>query len=103
MVEATCPVCGRAYNITDGPSRWVVEGHFLKHKDNCTVPEPGEFVRVASMVVRVTSVDGGSEEFPLVEVLYPSGRKGAYGLATIGRVRDQGQAAERYRAMGGEV
>ena len=70
---------------------------------HCTVPEPGEFVRVLSTVVRVTSVDGGSDEFPLIEVLYPSGRKGAYGLATIGRVRDQGQAAERYRAMGGEV
>jgi len=91
------------YNITDSGNRGAVEGHFLKHKDNCTVPRPGEYIRVTSMVVRVLSVDEGSEEFPLVDVLFPSGRKNVYRLGTIGRVRDQEQAAERFLAMGGEA
>ena len=101
LAEARCPVCGKVYNITDGQNRWAVEGLFLKHKDHCAVPEAGEFVRVVSTVAMVVAADTESEEWPVVEVLYPSGRRGAYRLATIGRVRDQGQAAERYRARGG--
>ena len=103
MVEARCPVCGKFYNIPDGRSRWGVEGLFLKHKDNCTVPRPGEFVRVVSSVVRVLDVDVETEEFPLLEVEYASGRKGVYRLAQVGRVRDQGKAAEKYLGMGGEA
>jgi len=103
LVEAMCPICGKVYNITDSGNRWGVEGLFLKHKDNCTIPEPGEFIRVVSTVVRVLSVYVDSEEFPLVEVLYASGRRGLYRLSTIGRVLDQGDAAERFRRMGGDM
>ena len=103
MAEASCPVCGKVYNIADSGNPRAVEGHFLKHKDNCTVPEAGDYVRIVSLVVRVVSVDEESEEFPLVEVVKPSGRHGVYRLGTVGRVRDQGNAAERFRAMGGEV
>jgi hypothetical protein len=103
LADAICPVCGKVYNITNGRNRWGVEGLFLKHKDNCTVPEVGEYIRVLSTVARVVSVDEDSEEFPLVEVVKPSGRHGVYRLGSIGRVRDQGEAAERFRKMGGEV
>jgi len=65
--------------------------------------EVSEFVRVVSTVARVTSVDEENEDFPLVEVVKPSGRRGVYRLSTIGRQRDQGKAAEKYRSMGGEV
>ncbi|NOQ53696.1 MAG: hypothetical protein GQ558_03720 [Thermoplasmata archaeon] len=103
MVEARCPVCGKLYEIAGSGNPRAVEGHFLKHKDNCNVPRPGEFVRVVSSVVLVLDVDGETEEFPLLEVEYPSGRKGIYRLAHVGRVRDQGQAAEKYVSMGGKV
>ena len=103
MVEAICPICGRLYDIVGSGSPGVVEAKFLKHKDNCEVPRPGEFVRVMSSVVRVLDVDEESEEFPLLEVEYPSGRKGVYRLAHLGRVRDQGQAEEKYVSMGGKL
>ena len=103
MVEARCPVCGKVYNIPDSGNRWAVEGFFLKHKDACTVPDVGEYVRVMSTVARVVSVDIGSEEYPIVEVVKPSGRRGVYRLGALGRVRDQGEAAERFRRMGGEL
>ena len=103
MADAICPVCGKVYNITDGPNRWGVEGLFLKHKDNCTVPRPGDYVRVVSMVARVISVDVESEDYPLVEVVKPSGRTGVYRMGTLGGVRDQGAAAERFRKMGGSM
>jgi len=96
-----CPVCGKVYNITDSGNRWGVEGHFLKHKDNCTIPEPGEFIRVVSTVARVVSVDEESEEFPLVEVVKPSGRHGVYRLGTLGRVLDQGEDGGRYGIVAG--
>jgi hypothetical protein len=103
LVEARCPVCGKLYNITDSRNRGAVEGHFLKHKDNCRLPEPGEFIRIESMVVRVLSVDRESEDFPMVEVVFPSGRRGIYMMANVGGVRDQGKAAERYCSKGGKV
>ena len=103
MVEARCPVCGKLYEIVGSGNPRAVEGHFLKHKDNCMVPQHGEFVRVVSSVVRVLDVDEVSEEFPLLEVEYPSGRKGTYRLAHVGRVRDQAQASEKYLSMGGKL
>jgi hypothetical protein len=103
LVEARCPVCGRLYEIAGSGNPRAVEGHFLKHKDNCTVPRPGEFVRITSSVVRVLGVDEETKEFPMVEVEYASGRKGVYRLAHVGRVRDQGHAAERYVSMGGKL
>jgi hypothetical protein len=99
MVEARCPVCGKVFNVTDGQNRWAVEGLFLKHKDTCRLPEPGEFVKVVTQVAVVVSVDVGSEEWPVVEVRFPSGRTGAYGFSTRGRVTDQAGAAERFRRM----
>ena len=102
MTEARCPICGKVYNISDSGNRWAVEGLFLKHKDACSVPGEGEYVRVVSMVARVVSVDVESEEFPIVEVVKPSGRRGVYRLCALGRVRDQGEAAERFRRMAGE-
>ena len=103
MVEARCPVCGRLYEIAGSGNPRGVESKFLKHKDNCTVPRPGDFVRVVSSVVRVLDVDEVSEEFPLLEVKYPSGRTGIYRLALVGRVKDQGWAAEMFIRLGGNV
>ena len=101
MVEARCPVCGKVFNITDRQNRWAVEGLFLKHKDSCRLPEPGEFLKVTTRVAVVVSVDVLSEEWPVVEVRFPSGRTGAYRFSTLGRVTDQARAAERFRQMGG--
>ncbi len=103
MVDAICPVCGRLYEIAGSGNPRAVEGHFLKHKDNCRVPRPGEFVRIMSSVVLVLDVNEKSEEFPLLEVEYPSGRTRTCRLAHVGRVRDQGWAAEKYVSMGGKL
>lgn len=99
MADAICPICGKVYDVGGGQNRWAVEGLFLKHKDACTVPDEGEFIRVVSAVVRVLSVDRESEEFPLVEVEFPSGRKGVYRLGSLGRVRDQAKAATRFHGI----
>ena len=101
MVEARCPVCGKVFNITGGQNYWAVEGLFLKHKDSCRLPEPGEFLKVVTRVAMVVSVDGDSEEWPVVEVRFPNGRTGAYRFYTLGRAIDQARAAERFRQMGG--
>ena len=103
MVEARCPICGKLYNITDGRNRWGVEGLFLKHKDNCRLPEPGELVRVMSAVAMVVAVYPEAEEWPVVEVRFPSGRVGEYRLSALGGFVDQDAAAERWRRQGGEA
>jgi hypothetical protein len=103
LVEARCPVCGRLYKIVGSGNPRAVESKFLKHKDNCTVPRPGEFVRVVSSVVWVLDVDEEAEEFPLLEVKYASGRKGTYRLAHVGRIKDQEWAVEKFASLGGDL
>ena len=46
MVDAMCPVCGKAYAIPEGRGREMVVTKFLSHKDTCKLPEEDEFVKV---------------------------------------------------------
>lgn len=100
-MEARCPVCGRVYDIDGSSNPKAMEGHFLKHKDSCTVPRPGDLVRAFSNLARVVEVDGDSEEYPLVEVEYASGRRGVYRLSALGRVADPASAETRFRGTAG--
>ncbi len=97
-MEGRCPVCGRLFNV-HGANRWAIEGLFLKHKDGCQLPEPGEFVKVMSRIAVVVSVDAECEEWPVAEVRFPNGRTGVYRCSSLGRFVDEGRARERFREM----
>ena len=51
----------------------------------------------------VVAVHPGAEEWPVVEVGFPSGRVGDHRLSALGGFVDQEAAAERFRRMGGEL
>ncbi len=56
-----------------------------------------------SAVAMVVAVHPGAEEWPVVEVGFPSGRVGDHRLSALGGFVDQEAAAERFRRMGGEL
>jgi hypothetical protein len=96
MAEARCPVCGRVFNVPEGPGRAMIEAKFLRHKDGCRVPEVDKFVRVTSYVALVEEVDVASEEYPLLTVRYPSGRASVVRAAVVYCIEDQEAARERF-------
>jgi hypothetical protein len=89
-------VCGRPFNVPEGPGRAMIETRFLRHKDGCRVPVAGEFARVQSYVVIVEEVDGETEEHPLLTVRYPSGCESVVRAAVVYAIEDQEAARERF-------
>ena len=89
MVDAVCPVCGKAYAIPDGRGKEMVVTKFLAHKDNCTLPMEDEFVKVGGRVGIVIDTQTSIAEYPLYEVQMPSGRSNVFHASEVSRFEDQ--------------
>jgi hypothetical protein len=96
LVEARCPVCGRIYEIAGSGNPRAVEGHFLKHKDNCQLPAEDEFVRVGTTVAITIGINDNRQGFPLFTVQYPSGRSRDFQASEVNRFEDQEEGRRRF-------
>lgn len=89
MVDAVCPVCGKAYAIPSGRGREMVVTKFLTHKDSCQLPREDEFVKVGGRVGIVIETQTNVADYPLYEVQMPSGRSNMFHASELSRFEDQ--------------
>jgi hypothetical protein len=89
MVDAICPVCGKAYAVPEGRGREMVVTKFLAHKDSCKLPEEDEFVKVGGRIGIVIESQESIARYPLFEVQMPSGRSNTFHASEVDRLDDQ--------------
>ena len=73
----------------------MVEGKFLRHKDNCTLPCEDEFVKVGGRIGVVIEANIDANPYPRFEVQMPSGRTNTFRASEVIRV-DQDDGRRRF-------